>query len=113
MIRLRPAAPSILRTGGYPNAAYLDEVKTERPDPLKQAMQACLVKLTSHHGDATRDGDVQARECRGRGFIEATRDADLVKHGHGMFCSGDLLFPGGFPRSTLHQVAAVHIVRKG
>jgi hypothetical protein len=75
-------------------------------------MQACLVKLPSHHGDATRRGDVQASECRGSGLIELTRDADLVTRGHWMSSSDDRTVPEGPYRSTLRQVGAVHIVRK-
>lgn len=78
-----------LHRGCATNAAHFDQVEAQRPDPLKHAMQACLVELAPDQGDAAGGCHAQACECARGGTVEVTRDADLVAHQHKRSASYD------------------------
>src|SRR5690348_12970793 len=76
-----------LAGGRDPDPARVHEIKVERPDPLEQAVQACLVEYTPEHGHAAGGGDAQVSERRGSRRVELACDANLVKRARHVFPS--------------------------
>jgi len=93
------------------NAARFEQVKTEKPDSLEQAVQAGLIELAPDHRDAAAHGDLQVRELGRRFLIEPTRDTDLVARAH----KASLPTVGNaalrLAVSMLVRTAAAHVIR--
>jgi hypothetical protein len=84
-----------LAGGRHPDPACIHEVEVKRPDPLEEAMQACLVEYAPEHRHAAGGGDAQVGERRSGRRIELTCDANLVKRARHVIPPPGLLFPEG------------------